>query len=75
MYICEENLAIGGKLMPPSDDGGPHDQANAAWIVIRTQLRGHNDTPFGQPAPWLALRPPGVWPPFGRILYVLVTIN
>jgi hypothetical protein len=26
----------------------------------------------GQPRP--ALRPPGVWPPFGRILYVLVTI-
>jgi hypothetical protein len=33
------------------------DQADAEWIVIRTQLRGHNDTPFG------------------RILYVLVTID
>jgi hypothetical protein len=24
-----------------------HDQADAEWIVIRGQLRGHNDTPFG----------------------------
>jgi hypothetical protein len=26
-----------------------HDQADADWIVIRGQLRGHNDTPIGQP--------------------------
>jgi hypothetical protein len=38
-------------------EGGSHDQADAEWIVIRTQLRGHNDAPFG------------------RILYVLVTIK
>jgi hypothetical protein len=31
--------------------GGSHDHADAEWIVIRTQLRGHKDTPFGQPAP------------------------
>jgi hypothetical protein len=31
--------------------GESHDQADAEWIVIRTQLRGHNDLPFGQPAP------------------------
>jgi hypothetical protein len=31
--------------------GESHDQADAEWIVIRTQLRGHNDTPFGRPAP------------------------
>jgi len=37
--------------------GGSYDQAYAEWIVIRTQLRGRNDMPFG------------------RILYVLVTIN
>jgi hypothetical protein len=52
--------------------GESRDQADAEWIVIRTQLRGHNDTPFGRPNPsW----PPGVWPPFGRILFVFVTIN
>jgi hypothetical protein len=39
-----------------SQRGESHDQADAEWIVIRTQQRGHNDTPFG------------------RILYVLVTI-
>jgi hypothetical protein len=53
-------------------NGESHDQADADWIVTRTQLRGHNDTPFGQPAPGLGS---GVWPPFERILYVLVTIN
>jgi hypothetical protein len=31
--------------------GESHDQADAEWIAIRTQLRGHNDTPFGRPAP------------------------
>jgi hypothetical protein len=33
------------------DEGEAHDQADAEWIVIRRQLRGHNDTPFGRPAP------------------------
>jgi hypothetical protein len=27
--------------------GESHDQAEAEWIEIRTQLMGHNDTPFG----------------------------
>jgi hypothetical protein len=31
--------------------GGSHDQADAEWIVIWTQLRGHNDTHFGWPSP------------------------
>jgi hypothetical protein len=31
--------------------GGCHDLADAEWIVIRRPLRGHNDTPFGQPTP------------------------
>jgi len=35
-----------------TDCGGEsHDQAVAEWIVIRTQLRGHNDMPYGRPAP------------------------
>jgi hypothetical protein len=42
--------------------GESHDQADAEWIKMRTQLRGHNDMA-------------GVWPPFGRILYVLVIID
>jgi hypothetical protein len=33
-----------------------HDQGEAKWIVIRGQLRGHNDTPCGRPTPWLAYR-------------------
>ena len=28
-----------------------HDQGDAKWIVIRGQLRGHNDTSFGRPTP------------------------
>jgi hypothetical protein len=28
-----------------------HDQGEAKWIVIRGQLKGHNDTPFGRPTP------------------------
>jgi hypothetical protein len=31
--------------------GGSHDQEDAEWIVSRGQLRGHNDTTFGWPAP------------------------
>jgi hypothetical protein len=30
--------------------GESYDQAEAEWIVIRTQLRGHNDTPLGRPS-------------------------
>jgi hypothetical protein len=33
------------------DNGESHDQADAEWMVIRTQLRGHNDTAFRRPAP------------------------
>jgi hypothetical protein len=28
-----------------------HDQGDAKWIVIRGQLKCHNDTPFGRPTP------------------------
>jgi hypothetical protein len=31
-----------------------HDQGHAKWIVIRMQLRGHNDTPLGRPTRGLA---------------------
>jgi hypothetical protein len=31
--------------------GGSHDQADAEWIVIRTQLRGHNECPLGGQPP------------------------
>jgi hypothetical protein len=30
--------------------GECHDQADAEWIVIRTQIWGHSDMPFGRPA-------------------------
>jgi hypothetical protein len=29
-------------------NGEFHDQGDAKWKVIRGQLRGHNDTPFGR---------------------------
>jgi hypothetical protein len=32
------------------------DQGDAKWIVIRGQLRGDNDMPFGQPTPLAALK-------------------
>jgi hypothetical protein len=31
--------------------GEDHDQGDAKWIVIRGQLRGHNDAPLGRPTP------------------------
>jgi hypothetical protein len=53
------------EAIPCTDDvilllaqGVSHDQADAEWIGIRTQLRGHNDTPFGRPAlGWPSGRP------------------
>jgi hypothetical protein len=39
--------------------GKGHDQGDAEWIVIRRQLRGHNDTPFERQTPRLAYWPPG----------------
>jgi hypothetical protein len=45
--------------------GGSHDQADAEWIVIRTQLWGHNDTPFGRPAARQPSGQPPVGPPAG----------
>ena len=52
-----------------------HDQAYTKWIVIRGQLWGHNDTPFGWPTPGgrnscsVVGRPLGV---FGGLSYRLV---
>jgi hypothetical protein len=37
-----------------------HDQGDAKWVVIRGQLRGHNDTPFEQPTPVWPIGRPGV---------------
>jgi hypothetical protein len=44
-----------------------HDQGDAKWIVIRRQLRGHNDTPFGGPIPGQPIGCPGVGRPKGVI--------
>jgi hypothetical protein len=43
----------------PIVTGKSHDQADAEWIVIRTQLRGINNMPFGQPAPGRPFGRPG----------------
>jgi hypothetical protein len=47
-------------------NGEFHDQGDTKWIVMRGQLRGHNDMPFGPPTPD---RPAGAWPLKGRTLY------
>jgi hypothetical protein len=44
--------------------GELHDQGDAKGSVIRGQLRGHNDTPFGRPTPSRPIGRPGV----GRLL-------
>jgi hypothetical protein len=56
--------------------GESHDQADAEWIVIRSQLSGHNDVPFGRPAPGRPSGRPGSGRPSGVfcILYVLVLL-
>jgi hypothetical protein len=45
--------------------GELHDQGDARWIVIRRELRGHNDTPFGWPTPGQPVGRPGVGCPKG----------
>jgi hypothetical protein len=44
-----------------------HDQGDAKWIVIRGQLRGHNDTPCGRPTPSRPISHPVVGRPQGVI--------
>jgi hypothetical protein len=44
-------IVFWSSLLPPMvwlwlSLGKFHDQGDAKWIVIRGQLRGHNDTPF-----------------------------
>jgi hypothetical protein len=56
--------------VPPS--GEFHDQGDAKWIVIRGQLRGHNDTPFGRPTLSRSISRPGGWQPSGRIWCFLI---
>jgi hypothetical protein len=66
--VEEEAARLKGEFHDRADAGGQfHDQGDAKWIVIGGQLRGHNNMPIGQPTPRLAYRPPGGWPPSGRI--------
>jgi hypothetical protein len=51
------------------------DQVDAEWIVIRGQLRGHNDKPFGRPTPGRPIGRPGALAALRAYLLVLVTIN
>jgi hypothetical protein len=50
------------RLYPPVQLIGEfHGQGDAKWLVIKGQLRGHNDMPLG--------RPTQGWPSQGRILW------
>jgi hypothetical protein len=44
-----------------------HDQGDAKWMVIRGQLMGHNDTPFGQATHGRPIGRPAVGHPQGVI--------
>jgi hypothetical protein len=50
------------------------DQGDAKWMVIRGQLRGHNDTPFGRPTPGRPIGRPGGWPPSEHIWFFLLLL-
>jgi hypothetical protein len=49
-------------------NGKFHGQGDAKWIVIRGQLRGHNDTLCGGPAPSWPIGRPGSGRPQGIIV-------
>jgi hypothetical protein len=57
---CEkENMS---KMVIILDSGlsKSHDKGDAKWIVIKRQLRGNNNMPFGQPTPGQSIGHPGV---------------
>jgi hypothetical protein len=62
------------RLFKVFSEGKFHDQGYAKWIVIREQLRSHNDTPFGRPTPSRPIgrpvvgRPQGVFDGFSKYL-------
>jgi hypothetical protein len=56
---------IQGFCSTNSIQGWSHDQVDAEWIVNRRQLWGHNDTPFGRPAPGRPSGRPGSGRPSG----------
>jgi hypothetical protein len=47
------------------EKGNFHDLGDTKWIVVRGQLRGHNNTPFRQPTPGHSIGRPGVGCPQG----------
>jgi hypothetical protein len=64
-----------GSVISITSIGESHDQADAEGIVIRTQLRGHNNMPFGRPAPGRPSgRPSGVFCMFSYYLLVMLFI-
>jgi hypothetical protein len=75
-FICKVMLLVSLKtsrtiltrpMNPIFTSGKFHDQGDAKWIVIRGQLRGHNDTPCGRPAPGRPISRPGSGCPQGVI--------
>jgi hypothetical protein len=72
--VVETDLPFDANLMTNRDttdtteilEGEFHDHRDAKWIVIRGQLRGHNDTPFGRPTPGRPIGRPGFGRPLGE---------
>jgi hypothetical protein len=65
------------ELISTESAGKFHDQGDAEWIVIRGQLRGHNDTPCGRPNPVRPIGRPRVGHPqgiFGGFSYYSLVI-
>jgi hypothetical protein len=56
-----------GEPLQYNTEGEFHDQRDTKWIVIRGQLRGHNDTPFGGANPRPVVGHP--WGVFGGFSY------
>jgi len=64
-------------ILTQSAINGSHDQADAEWIVIRTQLWGHKNMPFRQPTPVRPSGRPGSGRPLGVfcMFYLLLISN
>jgi hypothetical protein len=62
-FQCLETHVFHQYLANGAVRGKFHDQGDAEWIVIRGQLKVHNDMPFGQTTPGRLIGRPGLGRP------------